>query len=285
MLEYIRLAWTWLGAENAALPYVLLTLLALFAMDLWKAASPKSWTWFVSRTPWAREITQAQELAHNILLALPSVIVAGLASAIMSGGDVTSTILGLIAGAFAPLMHHVRKALKKPPSGGDGNPVGVVDVPTAQERKPPGPPTAAFRGVLHPALWLGAIALFGLQACSPAQWQQQAEFADRVAVVSNTTVLPMLQQAYDTGGMAVIALQPDRESAAAAIAEYRRRWAPVWAGYDALKAAHDAWQDTISAKGDPMPSAVAARKAFCELRVAALEVSLKLPDFPVLRCQ
>lgn len=132
---------------------------------------------------------------------------------------------------------------------------------------------------------LVACAALSQQACSAAQWQQQAEFADRVAVVSNTTVLPMLQQAYDTGGMAVIALQPDRESAAAAIAEYRRRWAPVWSGYDALKAAHDAWQDTISAKGDPMPSAVAARKAFCELRVAALEVSLKLPDFPVLRCQ
>ncbi len=135
------------------------------------------------------------------------------------------------------------------------------------------------------SLLLALVCLVCLVGCSPSQWQQQAEMADRVATVSNETVLPMLQQAYDVGGMAVIALQPDRESAAVAIEEYRKRWQPVWAGYDALKAAHDAWQDTIEAKGDPLPSAVAARKAFCELRVAALSVELKLPDFPVLRCE
>lgn len=161
MLEQIKLAWAWLGAQNAALPYLSVTLLALFATDLWKAASPKSWLWFVTRTPWAEEISEAQELAHNLVLALPSVLAGGVATAVLSGGDVTTTVVGLIAGAGAPLMHHVRKSLKKPPSGGDGDekPVGTVThivIPGPDGEPPARPPAAA----------IGALALVGLLACA-----------------------------------------------------------------------------------------------------------------------
>ncbi|HKY40759.1 MAG TPA: hypothetical protein VJN18_32715 [Polyangiaceae bacterium] len=152
MPESIKLAWAWLGAQNAALPYLLTTLSCLLGVDLWKHTHPKSWHWVASLTPWAEEVTKAQELAHNFLLALPTTLGAALFTWLASGGAFWPTVLGAVAGAGAPLSHHIRKALaaffKKPPPGGDGGdqkPVGArehIVLPNNDGSLPP--PAAAL---------------------------------------------------------------------------------------------------------------------------------------------
>lgn len=283
MPESLKLAWAWLGP----LQYLTVTLALLLGVDLFKRFSPKGWAWLMLRTPYALELTKAQELAHNLLMALPQVLGAALVAALATGGDPKASAFAAIAGAGAPLLHHVKKFIeslkKKPPGGGDGGekPVGKVEPGPWNDSTPVGPPSAAIRKWIHPA-WRLAMALGVLVAlgCSPAGWQAQRDAANTVAHVTNDTVEPAVLAAYKASLLVVVRGQTYREDKQAAADLHKARWEPVFQALAAFKAAHAAWQDQIDAKGDPLPAAMAARKSYCELRARTAEWSVDLPDFP-----
>jgi hypothetical protein len=180
MPESLMLAWAWLGP----LQYLTVTLALLLSIDLWKKLHRKSWDWLMLRTPYALELNKAQELAHNLLIALPQVLGSALVAALVTGGDLKAATFAAIAGAGAPLTHHVKKwveSLKKPPGGGDQKPVGAVAAakPGAWgDTTPPSLPGAAMRRWRHPAWRLGLLAvalslcgcgLFTVQSAKTAQ--------------------------------------------------------------------------------------------------------------------
>lgn len=118
MFESIHLAWLWLAAQSALLPYILVTLSAYGSFYAWRKLAPKSWLWVEARVPFALELNSGEELAKNILLGLPSVLAGAFFGALSSGLDPKVTVLSAVAGAFAPLLHHTRKALPFDPYRG-----------------------------------------------------------------------------------------------------------------------------------------------------------------------
>jgi hypothetical protein len=286
MPEFIMLAWAWLGP----LQYLTVTIALLLSIDLWKKFHPRSWNWVMLRTPFALELNKAQELAHNLLVALPQVLGSALVAALATGGDPKAAAFAAIAGAGAPLSHHVRKwlaSLKKPPTdGGDQKPVGVVDrIYFANPRDPqdPGPPAAAIRSGWRNPAWrfVAVVALaIPLLGCGASGWQAQRDAANVVAQVTNDTVGPSVLSAYRASLLVVVRAQTYREDKQAVADLHKARWEPIFQALAGFRAAHAAWQAQIEAKGDPLPAALAARKSFCELRQLTAEWDVALPDFP-----
>jgi hypothetical protein len=166
----IHFVWAWLSAINATLPYLILTLAAYAAVYAWRKYSPRSWLWFESRVPFAAEFDAGEELAHNIALSLPSVIMAGALAALTSGGALVPTILGAVAGAFAPLLHHVRKVLPFDPYRG-----AVADSTTLP--KPPRPPVLPILLLVLSLTKLGCSAAAPRVPCDASDHQAQLELA------------------------------------------------------------------------------------------------------------
>lgn len=185
MPEFIMLAWAWLGP----LQYLTVTLALVLSIDLWKKVHPKSWNWVMLRTPYALELSKAQELAHNLLIALPQVLGSALVAALVTGGDLKSAAFAALAGAGAPLTHHAKKWVesvkKQPPGGGNEKPVGLTDPePTRIRFAPPDPtpPDAAIRKWRHPE-WRFAPAvllMLPLTACGLLT-KQNAKSAQDIA--------------------------------------------------------------------------------------------------------
>lgn len=290
MLETLMLAWAWLGP----LQYLTVTVALLVSIDLWKKLHQKSWTWVVSRTPWAEELNAAQELLHNLALALPQVLGSALAAIVFTGGDPKATLFSAIAGAAAPLLYHAKKLVdslkKKPPEGGDQKPVGLKDPePTRIRFTPPDPtpPDAAIKRWAHPAWRLGtalSVAL-ALAACSPAALQVQRDTHHAVAEASMKTVLPSLRAAYRASGLVVIRAQNTEEARLAALQLHQLRWKPVWEAWDAYKFSMDTWQHAIDTNGNPLPAALVARDAYCKLVPLAGEWKVELPTLPLGACK
>jgi hypothetical protein len=169
MPEFIMLAWAWLGP----LQYLTVTLALVLSIDLWKRVHPKSWNWIMLRAPYALELNKAQELAHNLLMALPQVLGSALIAALATGADPKSTAFAAIAGAGAPLAHHAKKWVeslkKKPPGGGDQQPVGPwADIEV--ERTPPSlPGVARFVAIGWLLLLLPGCGLFSAATAKTAQ--------------------------------------------------------------------------------------------------------------------
>jgi hypothetical protein len=114
----IHFVWAWLAAWNVALPYAVLALAVFQLIHYWRKWHPRSWLWMSSRLPFAAELDEAEELAHNIVLSLPSVLVSAVAAALLSGGGLPAAIVGAVVGACLPLLHHIRKALPFDPYRG-----------------------------------------------------------------------------------------------------------------------------------------------------------------------
>jgi hypothetical protein len=114
----IHFVWAWLAAYSATLPYLLVTACVFALVYAWRKLHPRSWLWLKSRLPYATEFDAAEALAHNIALSLPSVVIGAALAALATGGGVLPAVLGAVAGAGAPLLHHIRKALPFDPYRG-----------------------------------------------------------------------------------------------------------------------------------------------------------------------
>jgi hypothetical protein len=163
----IHLAWAWLAAINATLPYSVLTVAAYGLIYAWRKLSPASWLWLESRLPWAAELDAGEVLAKNIALSLPSIVIGAALAALTSGGGVLPAVLGAVAGAFAPLLHHVRKALPFDPYR------GAVADPVRLPKSP--------RVPLFPLL---CLALFF--SCSPGATRVPCDASDHQAQLELT---------------------------------------------------------------------------------------------------
>lgn len=128
-----------------------------------------------------------------------------------------------------------------------------------------------------------ALALVAL-SCSPSAWEVQARSASVVQQAADLVALPALEAAEREAGLLAIKGATTRAEAEAALERVRLHYRPAWRAWDAFQAAHGAWLVAIETRGDPLPSAAAARIAFCRLRVEAKAVGVRLPDFPIARC-
>lgn len=118
MLELIHFAWTWLATANALAPYSVVTLAAFGLIYAWRKLSPKSWLWLESRLPFAAAIDDAENMAKNVVLSLPSLVIGAALASLAGGVTFPVALFGALAGACAPLLHHVRKALPFDPYRG-----------------------------------------------------------------------------------------------------------------------------------------------------------------------
>lgn len=114
----IHFVWAALAAYNATLPYLLVTACAFALVYAWRRYHPKSWLWVESWLPFAERLDAVEALAHHIALSLPSVVIGAALAALATGGAVLPAVLGAVAGAGAPLLHHLRKALPFDPYRG-----------------------------------------------------------------------------------------------------------------------------------------------------------------------
>lgn len=161
MLESIKLGWHWLAAYQPTLPYLLTTLLFYGACYGIRKKLPGVWTAMADIMPFADAITRGEDVVRQFFLAVPQIVLsatfAGLAT-----GDVKGAILGALAGAGAPILHHTRKALPFDPYQGKlgdkkddrDPPTGGAGVSAVTKLKPPpsdlsGPPSAAFKRMVY----------------------------------------------------------------------------------------------------------------------------------------
>lgn len=119
--------------------------------------------------------------------------------------------------------------------------------------------------------------------CTPAAIHAQAAAANAIAVAGNSA-LPLLAASYEREGLAAIARSTTQEQARAELVDVKARWAPTWAAWEALRAAHAAWATALEAGDDAsLPTALGAvRDAWCEME-AAWPDGIALPAVPV-RC-
>jgi hypothetical protein len=308
MLEPMKLAWAWLAAGHWSIPYLLVTLAFYLGCYSVRKFAPSFWIAIASVFPYADALSKGEDVIRQVLLALPQV----LAAAVLAGlatNDMKGAIFGAIAGAGAPILHHVRDILPfdpykgrlgtvKPkgggPTGGSGSGGTKDPEPTRlyfgrpNETFPPDEPAECRKWRKlewrFPAFACLLLALVALTGCGGSAWEAQRTAANVVGHVANDTAKPALVAAYQSTQRVVVRAQPDQEAATAAAALHRARWQPVWDSWNAFELAHTAWQKQIDAKGDPLPAAIAAREAYCKLRPLADEWAVELPDFPLTPC-
>lgn len=296
LLDYFAPAYAWLYALDPAFPQALFVSLVFFTVWLLRKLAPNQWERFANliyvKTAdlawWQNEIRVAWQ-------ALPAAIIGTLYGILGTGADPGPTLKAMALSLIAPVAHRLMARYEgqigksKTPGGSGGKPVGnageardMTDVATPPESAH-APITALQRRRRAPRLaW--AFALLALLGCSPSMWQAQRETANVVAEISSKTVLPALTAAYDATGTAAVSAEPTRAAAQQALIAHQAKWKPVWDAWSVFQAAHNSWQDAIDAQGDPLPSAIAARTAYCRLRRVTTDLGVKLPELPLGGC-
>jgi hypothetical protein len=180
MFQLVHFVWTWLATANALAPYSVVTLAAFGLIYAWRKLSPKSWLWIESRLPFAAELDAGETLAKNLVLSLPSLAIGAALAALGGGVSFPVALLGALAGAAAPLLHHVRKALPFDPYRG-----AVADVlPADASDKLPKPPRLPnFLPILIAGIFAGCGAVSGesLLPCDAHDRAAQVDLAANAA--------------------------------------------------------------------------------------------------------
>lgn len=141
------------------------------------------------------------------------------------------------------------------------------------------------------AAWIFLAALAGVATfmigCTNPAIQIQAHTADSIAEAANST-LPMLIQRYREEGFRELErLKAEggatQDDANAALAVVKARWKPIWAAWDALSVAQDAWADALETGGALGPPLKALKEAYCQLRAVWPKDIPAVPLAP-LRC-
>jgi hypothetical protein len=298
LLDYFAPVYTWLVAIDPSLPRALFVALVFATVLLWRKLAPGSWAKFSAVIPVSEADTSwLKATLQKLWQALPAAVLGAVYGALGTGGDVAATVKLALLGLAAPVIHEVAWRYQgklgtpsgKLPPPGNSKPVAPAQ-PHVFLQNEDGSPVEMRAGWRHPEWRLAllvvmALAALPLPSCAPAAWQAQRDASNVVASVANDTVEPALLAAYKATGQLVVRSQHTREDAQVALALHQERWKPVWRAWAGFVVAHQAWQNQIDAKGDPLPAAVAARKSFCELRSLASEWAVELPDFPgPIRC-
>lgn len=102
-----------LETVHPAAPWAFLTLAVWLSVYVVRRYLPDAWAALEKFGP-------VQAPASTVFQALPSVMAGALAGVALTGGDYREAWKGAAAGALAPLVHHVLKALPVPYRGAKG---------------------------------------------------------------------------------------------------------------------------------------------------------------------
>ncbi len=139
-----------------------------------------------------------------------------------------------------------------------------------------------LKATLFPLMVLLIVLAF--QGCTDPARQIQARTADTVAQAANSA-LPILIERYRQEGFraidAVKASGGSAEDAKAAVKAVKAKWEPIWAAWETLRVAQDAWADALEGGGDPAAALGALKEAYCGLRQVWPEDIPAVPLAPI----
>jgi hypothetical protein len=124
MLAHVRDV---LAQVHPDFPWICLTALIWVVQYATRRFAPKVWSAAFLWVP-----TDLPDMLRNILQGLPSVLFGAAIPALASGGDAKQALIGALFGAFAPLWHHILKAIPGPYAGA----LGVPSQPEPAARPP-----------------------------------------------------------------------------------------------------------------------------------------------------
>lgn len=137
----------YLAGLHPLAPWFALTLAVFLPQYAIRKFRPLWWEWFALRGPEA-------EMASKLWQALPSVLLGATWAAYASGGDLQVAFCGALAGALAPLKHHILKAL---PDGLVPYRGGSYPAASTAPREPPPRVPPALTFLVAFALTLGVL--------------------------------------------------------------------------------------------------------------------------------
>jgi len=130
-----------------------------------------------------------------------------------------------------------------------------------------------------------ALSILVLSGCPDYALQIQAQTANAVAQAANTE-LPVLVGQFRQDGMDALVTVKQKggteDQARAELARIEVKWAPVWKGWDALRAAHDAWATALEKGGDYAAALIGLSKAYCSFMILWPQAVPVIPLAPVL---
>jgi hypothetical protein len=319
LLDYLAPLYVWLYALDPMLPQELFVSLVFFTVLLLRKLAPNQWEAFANLIHVKADDTAWWQLELRALWQmLPAAIIGTIYGVLGTGAELWPTLKLSLLSLVAPFVHRIAKRYegKVGPLKGSGGPGGGASI-LGRGDGTTGVPAEITTGVegdvlrrggsiqkveivvtsnQHPSRIARAVigelsrrapvvlAILALIGCSPSQWEAQRAVANDVAVVSENTIEPMLKAADESTAAAVVVAAPTEGEAQTRLSIHHEKWKVVWAAWEGFRAAHSAWQDVIDAKGDPLPSLIATRTAFCRLRATAEPLGVKLPHLPLGDC-
>ena len=136
-------------------------------------------------------------------------------------------------------------------------------------------------------IWLLLVVLSSLVLCGCPDYalQVQAQTANAIAQGANTELPVLVAQFKQDGIEAMTVVKTNGGTADQARAELARievKWANVWKGWDALRAAHDAWATALEKGGDYAAALLGLSKAYCAFMILWPQAVPIVPLAPVL---
>jgi hypothetical protein len=292
LLDYLSPLYNALLALNPEAPKAAFVALIFSLVLLWRKLSPESWKAYSALVARLVGITEAdtngfKEFALKVGQALPSALMGAVIAGLGTADFWVSFKLSMLS-FLAPIGHEFMANYKgklgksKEPPGGDSKPVAAT--PHVFLQNEDGSPIE-MRSWRHPFWRLALPLVLLVSACGASGWEAQRTAANTIGHVVNDSAEPAIVAAYRATGRAAIEQAPTQEDAEHALSVHHERWKPLLAAFVAFKEAHTAWQAAIDAKGDPVPSAIAAREAYCRARKLALDFAVELPQLPLMECK
>lgn len=116
--------------------------------------------------------------------------------------------------------------------------------------------------------------------CTDAARQIQVQTAEATAAGANAG-LPLLVERYRAKGLEIIDKAETRDEAEKKLAVLDAEWAPVWAAWEGLRIAQDAWATALEDGGELGGALEAVKVAYCGLRETWPDDIPAIPLVPV----
>jgi len=184
-MTYLVQAEQWLSAFHPAAPWVLLTVAIWLSQYLVRRYLPRAWEWIGTFGGRASGDTALGMLALRLWQGLPSVLAGALIGAYAEGGSYRGAFFGALAGAAAPVKHHLLKWAPFLSYVG-----GTFPAASSAPVKPePKPPVLPLLSLLLAAVVASPLML--LPGCTPAQSASDARVSTEAALAFNGAVVAL----------------------------------------------------------------------------------------------
>lgn len=196
--------------------------------------------------------------------------------------DATTALWGVLLGGAATAGHELAKKLLEGllvlvPGVTAARATEIAEVILGKLEERATPPATAKRAT-QALLLVALLALAGCSSTPTAKGPEVLIVDAFIGAVDNA--VPRLAQLEQREGLDAIAKASSREEAVAELAAVRERWAPVWAGIDAIEATHAAYIEG----GSPLELLKGLHGRYCETRELTGARGVELPDVPLMPC-